>query len=330
MRYLEGEKHLVFVTERGIFLPRAEDDRNLASIASDARVALDIIHTGGVPGQSFDWRPMTSRTAAEETGGTYSSLSYAKDFVDRLDTATRFQYVLGYAPANTRLDNKFRNIRVSVVGRPGLQVLYRHGYFASAQLPPLDRRRVLSYSRVTTAAGYATEVHDIGLTATAANADGADAGHAVKVEIKIKPDRLSFKDIDGKKAGSVDVAIFCSDDKQRLIGQSWNVAELQMTPAAFERFMAAGLTYIRDGEGQRRSALRENRRLRLRRGRGGLGRRQDRQVRRSASKIMNPAILRGIRGVAAMRAAEEKEQSTLVHGASRTGAARPRLCRGDR
>lgn len=244
MRYLEGEKHLVFVTEKGVFLPRAEDDKNLASIAADARVALDIVHTGGVdPNGRVDWRRATSQTAAQESGGTFSGTSYAKDFVDRLDTATRFQYVLGYAPANTRLDNKFRQIRVSVVGRPGVQVLYRHGYFASPQLPPLDRRRVLSYSRVTTAAGYSTEIHDIGLTATAENATAADNSHSVKVELKIKPDRLTFKDVDGKKAGSVDVAIFCSDDRQRLIGQSWNVAELQMTPAAFERFMAGGLTY---------------------------------------------------------------------------------------
>jgi VWFA-related protein len=243
MRYLDGEKHLLFVTEYGIFLPRAEDDKNLASIASDARVALDIVHTGGTAPRSFDWRGMTSRTAAEETGGTYSSTSYAKDFVNRLDDATRFQYVLGYAPSNTRLDNKFRQIRVSVIGRPGVQVLYRHGYFASQQLPPLDRRRVFSYSRVTTAAGYATEVHDIGLTATAENITGADGSRTVKVQVKIKPDRLSFKDVDGKKAGSIDVAIFCSDDRQRLIGQAWNVAELQMTPAAFERFMAAGVTY---------------------------------------------------------------------------------------
>jgi len=243
MRYLDGEKHLLFVTEYGIFLPRAEDDKNLASIAADARVALDIVHTGGTAPRSFDWRGMTSKTAAEESGGTYSSTSYAKDFVDRLDDATRFQYVLGYAPSNTRLDNKFRNIRVSVIGRPGVQVLYRHGYFASPQLPPLDRRRVLSYSRVTTAAGYATEVHDIGLTATAENVESPDKSRGVKVELKIKPDRLSFKDVDGKKAGSIDVAIFCSDAQQRLIGQAWNVAELQMTPAAFERFMTSGLTY---------------------------------------------------------------------------------------
>src|SRR5262249_3153433 len=89
MRYLDGEKHLVFVTERGIMLPRAEDDTSLAATAADARVAIDIMHTGGLPGMNLnlasaggggrggagggrggisppplDWRNQTSRTVA--------------------------------------------------------------------------------------------------------------------------------------------------------------------------------------------------------------------------------------------------------------------------
>ena len=82
LRYLDGEKHLIFVSPSGVFLPRADDDRSLASIAADARVAVSIVHTGGVgSGQGPDWRGVTSRTAAEETGGIYSSTSYARDFV---------------------------------------------------------------------------------------------------------------------------------------------------------------------------------------------------------------------------------------------------------
>ena len=87
---------------------------------------------------AFDWRGMTSRDMAEETGGTSSSLSYAKDFVDRLDRATRSAYSYGYYPANPALDGKFRHISVRV-NRPGVVVSYRHGYFARVQLPPMDR-----------------------------------------------------------------------------------------------------------------------------------------------------------------------------------------------
>src|SRR5262249_15125649 len=50
LRFVEGEKPLVFSAERGIFLPRTEDDRGIAAAASDARVVIDTIQTGGLLG----------------------------------------------------------------------------------------------------------------------------------------------------------------------------------------------------------------------------------------------------------------------------------------
>jgi hypothetical protein len=50
LRYLDGEKHLVFVTPKGLTLPRGEDARAIALAASDARVAMDIVYTGGMIG----------------------------------------------------------------------------------------------------------------------------------------------------------------------------------------------------------------------------------------------------------------------------------------
>ena len=50
LRYLDGEKHLVLFTESGLRLWRREDNINLANAASDARIALDTIHTGGIAG----------------------------------------------------------------------------------------------------------------------------------------------------------------------------------------------------------------------------------------------------------------------------------------
>src|SRR5215471_11987616 len=48
LRYLDGEKHLVFVTESGMLLPRLENDYSVASLASDARVVIDVLMTGGL------------------------------------------------------------------------------------------------------------------------------------------------------------------------------------------------------------------------------------------------------------------------------------------
>jgi hypothetical protein len=50
-------------------------------------------------------------------------------FMDQLDRASRFQYLLGYSPANPELDGKFRNIQVRV-NRRDVRVFHRQGYFA--------------------------------------------------------------------------------------------------------------------------------------------------------------------------------------------------------
>ena len=240
MRSLDGEKHLLYVSPHGVFLPRADDDHSLAAVASDARVTLDIVHTGGVGGVSFDWRIPTSRTAAEETGGSFAGLMSASAFVDRLDASTRFQYVLGYYPTDPALDGKFRRIAVRV-NRPGLTVLYRHGYFARRELAPLDRTRMQSYMRVTMAATESEEMRDLSVTATAVNITAADKSRQVSVVVKLLPERLVFKEQEGRQTGSLEVAIFCADGRQQLIGQSWNTVDLNVTPDAFERLKTNGL-----------------------------------------------------------------------------------------
>lgn len=240
MRYLDGEKHLVFVSPGGVFLPRADDDHSLAATAADARVTLDILHTGGVSAAGgFDWRIPTSKTAAEETGGSFASLVTAKAFVDRLDAATRFQYVLGYYPSNPALDGKFRRIAVRV-NRPGLTVQYRRGYFSRRDPAPLDRARIQPYTRVTAAATQAQLVRDLTVTVSASNTTAADKSRTVAVAITLLPNRLVFTEKDGRQTGRLDVAIFCADSRQGLIGQSWNTIDLNMTPEVFAQLKATG------------------------------------------------------------------------------------------
>ena len=155
---------------------------------------------------------------------------------------TRTGYVLGYYPTNAMLDRRYRNISVRV-NRPGVRVLFRHGYFARAELPPLDRKRMLSYNRVTTAAGFGKEVPDIAVTASAVNAMTADKKREAHLEVQIAPDRLTFSDVDGMKVGAIEIAVFCADANQQLVGQSWNDVALKMTAEAFARFKAQGMTY---------------------------------------------------------------------------------------
>lgn len=153
MRYFEGEKHLVFLTPEGLQLPRLENASTLARLASDARVAIDVVHTYGMIGappptarRSFSVPSATmifnqrfkienSRHMSELTGGEAWAFKYGAETFARLDTTTRSQYLLGYSPTNTNWDGRYRRISVTV-NRPGVNVIYPAGILRPRDVGP--------------------------------------------------------------------------------------------------------------------------------------------------------------------------------------------------
>jgi VWFA-related protein len=260
LRQIDGEKHLLFLSETGILLPRAEDDRGLAALASDARVVIDIIHTGGVPLQmapaggrgrgaspirsnpSAMWKVATARTVAQQTGGQFTGTVMASQAIEAIDAATRFQYVLGYYSGNATLDGRYRRIVVRV-NRPGLTVLYRHGYFARAELPPLERRQVLTQTRIAAAGNYAGDVPDIKVRATAAPVAGDAGTPEIAVDVVIDASRVTFQPVDGRHVGGLDVTVFCGDARENLVGQTWQRMDFKLLPDLHARFLRDGIPY---------------------------------------------------------------------------------------
>ncbi len=265
LRHFDGEKHLVFVSESGLVLPRAEDDRDLAALAADARVAVDYIHTGGVsmtgmrggvspfaaerggspgraalptpgPGRgqmvafsSMGWQMNTARALADLTGGRFyaGQLKDALADMDDVDQATRFGYILGYYPSNPTADASYRQIRV-VVHRPGVTVLYRHGYYANPSVAPLDREHLLTYSRIAAAANYPNAVPDITIRAKAI-ASKPPAAAEVTIDMTIDPSRLAFAKSNGRNVKTLDMLVACLDGRDNLMGEMWKSVVLTFT-----------------------------------------------------------------------------------------------------
>lgn len=218
LRAVDGEKHLVFITEGGLGLPRVEEDKDVAARAADARVAIDCIQTGGTsataavePYDSLLFGTVNAFAVAslerfsEFTGGTASIYSPAAKGFTAIDRATSFQYLLGYSPARSIPDGTFRQIEVKV-RRPGVTVAFRHGYFSTPRMA-LTEREVMAYSRILTTASHPSR-QDFKITASAI--DIAGPPRAVDVKVTIDPSRLKLTLTDGKYVGSLDVAVFCS------------------------------------------------------------------------------------------------------------------------
>ena len=243
MRHLAGEKHLIFLTERGTYLPSADDDRSLASQASDARVALHVMHTGGTTtrGEGGGFTQTSSRIA-QMTGGQFSSTTMGPRFMDQLDRATRFQYLLGYSPANPALDGKFRNIQVRV-NRRDVRVFHRQGYFARHTPLGLTPALILAQSRIAGALMASGTIPDIELTLAATVPKGAKGATIVNIEITSKSVRLHTEPAPDPALTrvSLEVAMFATNARGQIVGQSWRTVTTDMTPQALERFRAHGL-----------------------------------------------------------------------------------------
>lgn len=273
LKYFDGEKHLVLVNEGGIYLPRAEDDEGLAATASNARVAVHTILTGGPPVTygainmadggygamdigmrrspsdvaAYSGGPAsrhaglfavgTMRTFATRSGGYFSITERAQKAFDRIDTATRSQYVLGYYPAEGAWDGGYRKIQVKV-NRPGVTVTSRRGYFANDQLVPFDRRQFLTHSRMATAGESVQPLDDIRMTITAR----VEGGEAV-IEGTIDPSRLAMAPVDGVRAGELDLAIFVGDRDEDIVGEKWQKISIALGDAPYRRAVEGGIPF---------------------------------------------------------------------------------------
>jgi hypothetical protein len=269
LRYLEGEKHILFVTEQGFYTPRLEADAGLAARANHARVVIDTIQTGGIDG---GLSPMDSRSAfsvaptqmsppvvspayaamdmgrmqvlqsmSNLTGGLSATRQYAQPAVDRIDTATRFGYLLGYQPQNTRIDKRYRRITVRV-NRPDVTVLFRHGYYTDDAPLPIDRRTFLTSRRISAAGHYGDAIPDIRVTLKPTVTRTAQAAE-VHVAVNIDASRVAFTEADGRHSADLDLVIYAADDKERMLGESRHKVDLKLKDENYERYMREGIPF---------------------------------------------------------------------------------------
>jgi hypothetical protein len=251
LRHLEGEKHLVFVTERGMYLPRVEDDASLARVASDARVAIDTFQTGGVIGQQGglpqnNWNETFAfkalRTMAEMTGGVSSIAEKGDVAVDRIDESTRMNYVLGYYPSLARIDGSYRTIEIKV-RRPDATALYRHGYFAQREIGSFNRRDFITRDRIQAAVGFSREIHDIKIRLEAELKRQQGNTYELAVSAMIDPSKLALSVVNGEHVGAIDILVVGADEQGQVLAQHYQRAVLRFSDEAWAKVARDGVPY---------------------------------------------------------------------------------------
>jgi hypothetical protein len=241
LRELDGEKHIVFVTENGFLLPRVEDDNDLVRAASDARVAIDIVQTGGVAIGFSALLSRAMRAIANDTGGMAAIAEYSAPALERLDAATRAGYLLGYYPSDPKLDGRFRRIQVKVNRRDAL-VLFRTGYYAREAMPAFTRRGFAVHNRLIGTAVYRGELHDIGVKVQATVAKSRDGDQFV-AQVLVDPSKLYFTIENGRRVGRIDIAQFELNRDGRIVREGWQTADLNFSEATFQSVAKNWIAY---------------------------------------------------------------------------------------
>ena len=271
MRYFEGEKQIVFLSERGIAIDEREEDQIIARAASDGRIVLNTIVTGGIPATTLKGR-LTSATIyngpidmsvpvganapvalvpgqvmknlAAETGGLASVAKYPREALAAVDEVTRFEYLLGYYPASTARDGKFRDVKVKV-NRPGVTVLVRNGYYDEDVIIPGDRAAFMAHQRISSVGNTRDLVRDLSVSLKVSQAKSANKVVQADViaELKIDPSRIAFAQVDGRRAAAVEFRIYCGDGKEKIVGQTQGVMRLNLTEASYAKYSRDGIPY---------------------------------------------------------------------------------------
>jgi hypothetical protein len=156
----------------------------------------------------------------------------------RIDAATRTGYILGYAPANPVMDGKYRKVEVRV-NRPGLEVVYRHGYTAEPDVAPLDLRAL----RLSETAATDFLPDEIKVRAEAAVEPAASGGQQVKVSVTIDASQLTLTEQDGRHEGLIDLWILCGDAKQQVVGTLKQQMTIGLDAAHYAKALAGGIPY---------------------------------------------------------------------------------------
>lgn len=266
LRLMPGEKHLLYISAGGL----SRNIDGLARAASHARVAVHVIHTGGLRAPDFMRHPeigprvgppgspwaayldgatslqsaRQARVLTAETGGTFYANQHrlASQDVDAMDRATRFQYTLGYYPSNPTIDGRYRRIEVRV-NRPGVLLMYRQGYYAQPPPPFFDRRDLLAYTRMVRAFEYEHPIADLVLSGLATREATAGGAQEIHVRVSIDAARVHFDEVNGRRAAALEVGVFLLDRRDRQVGELWQRIELNLLPGTWERFKRDGIPH---------------------------------------------------------------------------------------
>jgi VWFA-related protein len=224
---------------------RALNDANVALYTVDARGLMPAL--SGVPGnQTFTTLSMVAgnqdilQSVAEETGGrAFLNTNDIHGAVRRAADDARMTYVLGYYPTNDVWDGRFHRVHVKV-GRPGLEVRHRQGYFAVATQEQAASQRSAA---LQAAVASPIDASGLGLTLRIEPAEGTPADY--RLTVRVDPGAIALEQRADESRGALDVIVAQIRADGADAGHADHTVDIRLSGDRLQQFLRSGLTFDR-------------------------------------------------------------------------------------
>jgi VWFA-related protein len=257
---IPGRKNLIWVTGS---LPLSADA--IAHFLNAADISVYPVDARGLIGLPPQWTASApsafknpGRAPAASLGpsglGTFEDLAAAtggRAWINANDLSIAVQnalqdsattYALGFQPLSASLDGKYHEVRVNLrVKRPGVELRYRKGYFATKESYSSD---VQATERLQAALWSPLEASGLALAAKFANSDPSLPG-TVKLSCTLDAHEIGFDSVGGRWTAALDVIIVQQDNTSKLLDSSTGEVDLQFNGDEYEKHLAAGVTFYR-------------------------------------------------------------------------------------
>ena len=250
LRFLDGEKHLVYFPGEAQGVVAVETDRELTKVANDARVAIHTIRgihgpaTATVVGESAGFGGLMADMAAQNisrwTGGSVYLNRWPHEAFAKIDELTRGGYLLAYSPKKAAANERHRKITVRVKRPSGARVMVRDSYLSTNNPVVYEPSTYLAKQQMLTVAEFPGGVDDIGVGVTASSRTPATLTATIEIDLS----RVTFAMEGDRHVAKLEVAVFCSDSRGGLAGQKWETLDLKLKNDTLAVALKDGLTHV--------------------------------------------------------------------------------------
>ncbi len=241
LRLLPGRKNVYWVTRgfppvqlRGI--NKIAWDKTFAAL-NDANIAVNTVddNTWGGPPRGFAGAISTMQQIAEETGG--QAYFHRNDLDAAMASGiadSRMSYTLAFYL--TEMDGKYHSLKVHV-DRPGLDLSYRHGYYAQTEAVQISSTRK---SDIGSALMNPSGVNEVGITAKLDLASRKPRA-TITAHLKLDPQSLSIHQSASGWTGKIEELFIELSAAGREVGRVSDTKQFEIGAAQKSKYDSQGV-----------------------------------------------------------------------------------------